>query len=63
MNIIIGQTYYHKRLQIRVTVLAIYPNVIWVRAEDDKGNSFLTPATDLQEIVSMSMDEILKREG
>jgi hypothetical protein len=63
MKPVIGTVYYHKRLKIRVTVLAIYPDVIWVRAEDDQGNSFLTPATDLQEIVSMSMDEILRREG
>ena len=63
MNIVIGNEYYHKRLQIRVTVLAIYPTTIWVRAENDQGNSFLTPASDLQEIVSMSGDEILKREG
>ena len=63
MNIIIGTVYYHKRLKIRVTVLAIYPTTIWVRAENDKGNSFLTSASDLQEIVSMSGDEILRREG
>ena len=63
MELIIGTVYYHKRLQIRVTVLAIYPTTIWVCAENDQGNSFLTPASDLQEIVSISGDEILKREG
>ena len=64
MSIIIGKKYYHKRLQVRVIVLETYINdVIWVKAEDKQGNSFLTPASDLQEIVNMSMDEIIKREG
>lgn len=64
MTLIIGKNYYHKRLQIRVIVLETYINdVIWVRAEDEQGNSFLTPASDLQEIFNMSMDEIIKREG
>ncbi len=64
MTLTIGTLYYHKRLQIRVIVLETYINdVIWVRAEDEQGNSFLTPAYDLQEIVNMSMDEIKDREG
>lgn len=63
MNFEQGEQYYWKKQNKKVTVKFYDEQTGYVYVRDNDDNSFVVRESELFELVDMTMDDILKREG